>query len=500
MPINIQNPGEGGAVDSVNGQLGTVVLTTTDVAEGSNLYYTDARVKTLADTSSTAKILYVSKDVGNDSNDGSLLKPFLTIQAGINAAEAISAFYNQVIVRVTPGSTGNGYNENITFSQQGVILEAAPVTRRSDSCIIKGNITVNLTGTSGGANFVAASNIVYIKGFILTASSGTTLAFSGSTFQRLFLSDCYFDNTSTSSAIVLTNTGTSGGTKSTISAFECDINNSSASNPTIKVSAGRFFSYSAHSDIANANSSGQSLLVDGASAAGPSVIINGGEFTGQVSVTDNTATVFLSLVTINSGSAAAIVTPSSPSTGFISLGNVGLTTTNTTSISGSGVVALGGVYKLSTGGDIASTVTQVPFNTFPQGATLIGATATQTTNTLLTIKNGHRKSQQTTAPTTTLQAGAGSTATRSLTNGTDEAGHISITVNGSGIAAGAQVDINFNKAYNVAPIVTLTPTNGNGTGVGAYGTSTTAKLTVNFNAAGTAGQTYTFDYRAIETQ
>ena len=33
------------AVTSVNGQVGTVVLTTTDIAEGTNLYYTDARAR-----------------------------------------------------------------------------------------------------------------------------------------------------------------------------------------------------------------------------------------------------------------------------------------------------------------------------------------------------------------------------------------------------------------------------------------------------------------------
>ena len=35
----------GGAVDSVNGQTGVVVLTTSNIAEGTNLYFTDARVE-----------------------------------------------------------------------------------------------------------------------------------------------------------------------------------------------------------------------------------------------------------------------------------------------------------------------------------------------------------------------------------------------------------------------------------------------------------------------
>ena len=39
--------GTGGAVDSVNGQTGEVVLSTTDVGEGSNLYFTNSRAQVL---------------------------------------------------------------------------------------------------------------------------------------------------------------------------------------------------------------------------------------------------------------------------------------------------------------------------------------------------------------------------------------------------------------------------------------------------------------------
>jgi hypothetical protein len=40
--------GLGTTVDSVNGQIGVVILTTSDIAEGSNLYFTDARAKSAA--------------------------------------------------------------------------------------------------------------------------------------------------------------------------------------------------------------------------------------------------------------------------------------------------------------------------------------------------------------------------------------------------------------------------------------------------------------------
>lgn len=462
-------------------------------------YYQD--VRTTAKISTTSKILYVSQDMGNDSNDGSIFRPFKTIQAGLNAAALISAYYNQVIVRVTPSATGNGYNENLTFSQQGVILQAEPPTYRSDAALIKGTITVNLTGTSGGGNFVADSNIVYIKGFVITPASGDTITFSGTAFQRLFIEDSYIDNTGTGSALVMTNTGvSSGGVKSTINSRNVDWNNNSASNATIKVSAGRLLLDGANPVIQNSNASGLSVLVDGASATGPTVTTDNTSLTGQYQVTDNTSVSILTFSSISSGSAAAISTPSSPSTGYVFLGSVGLTTTATNSITGSGVVVLNGVAKFSTGGDIVGTVTQAVNGGFPQGATLIGAGSTQVTNALLAIKNGHLVSQQTTAPTSTLQAGAGSTATRTLTRCTDTGGHISLTVNGIGAAAGAQLVVTFNKVYNNAPVIALTPTNANAaTLIGAYASSATNTWTLNFQTAGVPGTTYTFDYLVLET-
>lgn len=46
--VTINASGAGGAVDSVNGKTGVVVLTTTDIAEGTNLYYTNARASAAA--------------------------------------------------------------------------------------------------------------------------------------------------------------------------------------------------------------------------------------------------------------------------------------------------------------------------------------------------------------------------------------------------------------------------------------------------------------------
>jgi hypothetical protein len=372
--------------------------------------------------------------------------------------------------------------------------------RRSDSVLLIGTVTINLTGVSGGGNFVAASNIVSLKSIVISSGASAGITFGGTTFQRLEINDCYVSS-GNASALVMTNTGTSAGTKSTITSRDTDYFNSSAASPVILQSAGNLYLAGATPTVQNNNAAtAPSLTVDGASATGGTFSVTNGQITGQITVSDNLAMVYLAASTISSGSVACVVTPSSANTGFVSIGNVGLNTTATNSITGSGIVALQNVSKLSTGGDIISTVTQSPFPLFPQGATMIGAGSTQNAHSLLTIKNGHVTSQQTTAPTSALQTGAGSTASRTLTRCTDTAGNISITVAGTGIASGAQLIVTFNTSYATAPVVVLTPTNANAAlVVGAYVTSSTTTFTINFAAAGTTATAYTFTYHVIET-
>ena len=59
----IEAGAEVNTVDSVNGQTGAVSLSTSNVSEGTNLYYTDARVSANSDVvANTAKISYNATD------------------------------------------------------------------------------------------------------------------------------------------------------------------------------------------------------------------------------------------------------------------------------------------------------------------------------------------------------------------------------------------------------------------------------------------------------
>lgn len=123
--------------------------------------------------------------------------------------------------------------------------------------------------------------------------------------------------------------------------------------------------------------------------------------------------------------------------------------------------------------------------------------ATSTTNSRLTIDDGHWTSQQTTAP---AAAAAGANVTSAIiSNGTDVAGFIDITSSGAP-AAGAQATVTFDAPYATAPMVVMMAANGPAAGIGAYVTRTTTGFTVNFIGVPAASTSHQFYYQVIETQ
>lgn len=453
-----------------------------------------------------AQEFYVTKDNGNDANDCSFLKPCKTIQAGINAANAISAYYKQTIVHVAPaiGGSGSAYNENITFSQQGVNLICDASQANTRACLISGTITINMTGTSGGANFVASLNESYMSGFVISVTgSNDVVTFSGTTFQRFIATNCYFDDNGTGSAAVISNSGTSGGVKSTFISYDSSFNNNNATNPTVALSNGRFWLFGTQPVIQQTTNTNKAVIQSG---AGSSFVCNICAIQGQVQITDNTANATLNLSTISSGTAACVDTPASPNTGVIGLAYFGCTSTNTNSVTGSGVVFISpGNIRLSTSGDIVSTVTQAVVPGLPQGEIMLGAGSTTGTNVLLSIKNGHIKIDQTTSPTATVNANAGTGATCTLSNATDSAGTINLTTTAVSPATGTQCTINFNKAYGVAPICGIYSASDNSSLFWVSSAinmpdSTTTTAIVRFGATDAVGHTYKFKYLCVETK
>lgn len=153
----------------------------------------------------------------------------------------------------------------------------------------------------------------------------------------------------------------------------------------------------------------------------------------------------------------------------------------------------GGVEELQVNGDAAVT------GRLETGSTLING-ATAVANSRLAISDGHVTSQQTTAPTAGATGGGAHISSVTLANATDVAGAIDITTSGTP-AAGTQITVTFNAAYNTAPIVSLTPANIAAAGVGAYvAARTTTGFTVGFLGLPDLSTSHQFLYQVIETQ
>lgn len=477
--------------------------TTTDLTEGTNLYFTNAKVDSRVKAGTGTQELWVSKETGNDANDGSIVKPYLTIGAAITAANSIAAYYKQVIIHVAPvtngGSAGGSYNENISFTQQGVNLICDHAGAYSRPCVVTGTLTVNLTGVSGGTNFNAGSNEVTISGFVFTSSSSNTVTFSGTVFQRLIAMNCYFQ-ASAARAAVVTNTGVSGAIPSQFRSYDTTFENNSSTIEVVTLTAGRFWLYGTTGTIQNNNSSGPSVIQNGLS----SMIANIVQFTGQYQLTDNTATATFNLSTIASGTASCISTPASPSTGYALLAYFGCNSSNTNSLTGSGVVVNApGNARFGTSGDIVSTITQASLGPgLPQGELMLGPNATTGTNVLLSIFGGHIKVSQTTAPTATPHANAGTSAICTLTNGRDSSGIINLTEGSALWASGTQCTVTFNKAYGVAPNCILWPHNAAASlhlvTQQIFSTTTTTTLLLSFGVADLGATASQWSYKCEE--
>lgn len=452
----------------------------------------------------SAQEFYVSKDIGDDANAGNLLKPFLTIGAGMTACTAVAAYFKQCTIHVAPsnGGTGSGYLENVTFSQQGINLICDANQANTRACLITGIITVNMTGTSGGANYVAASNESYMSGFVVTNSStNNDLVFSGTTFQRFISTNNYFDQNGSVSSAVISNSGTTGGVPSAVISYDTTYSNSHATNPTVSITSGaRFWMYGTTSTVANGNAAGPSVTQSGAAS---STIFNLVQLTGQYNLSENTATSAFNLSTIASGSNPCLVTPSSANVGYAILSYFGCNSTNTNSITGSGVLVNSPAnIRINSSGDIISTVTQTSFPGLPQGEVMIGNGATTGTNVLLSIKGGHVKVTQTTAPTATVNANAGTSATCTLTNGRDSSGIINLTQGSGSWASGTQCTLTWNLAYGVSPNCVISPHNAAAASHAVtqqmFSTTTTTTLLLASGVADSAATASQWSYKCEE--
>jgi hypothetical protein len=136
--------GGGGAVDSVNGQTGVVVLTTSDIAEGTNQYYTEAKVNSNASVAAnTAKV----------SADGSVATHSDVIISGITDGQVLAwSNANSRFEPTTVSGGGGGAVDSVNGQTGVVVLDADGIddTSTTNKFTTAGDIS-KLAGIQAGA-------------------------------------------------------------------------------------------------------------------------------------------------------------------------------------------------------------------------------------------------------------------------------------------------------------------------------------------------------------
>ena len=198
------------SVTSVNGQQGVVVLTTSDIAEGSNLYYTDARVALAPSVvTNTAKVSFpgFGTTAGTALEGDTVIPPAYTdadVDAHLNLSEAginqVLAWSGADYEWVDP-STGSATGTVTEITTSGG-LTGGPITTT-------GNISIDPTGTIGAGTY-------------------------GSTFGNVKIDQITIDTYGRVTAITTGSTGSGGGTMDSFNVGDANNSIPISNNETIK--------------------------------------------------------------------------------------------------------------------------------------------------------------------------------------------------------------------------------------------------------------------------
>ena len=189
------------AVTSVNGQVGTVVLTTTNINEGTNLYYTDARARSsvsggtgISYNSTTGVITNSSPSLGGD-----VVGPASATDNAIARFDATTGklLQNSLVII---GDTGSVTGVNALTAESLVVNNNATLgSSNTDTLDVNARITTDLEPNANNAKDIGTSGRNWRDGFFGRTLNTVNLALTGT---------ASFDGSQGTSGQVLTSAGT----------------------------------------------------------------------------------------------------------------------------------------------------------------------------------------------------------------------------------------------------------------------------------------------------
>lgn len=408
---------------------------------------------------------YVCKNSTASTHDGSFTRPYLTIQAAINAiaAAGTNAANRPDEIDVTcPGA----YAESLTFNSAALFNVTLDCGNYEETSVTD----ISSTATNTQLGNLAIKNCTSATMTMTGDVNGTNFGNNGG----VTIEDSFFSGNVAMSNIVL------------FQFFGTQINGTLTTQNHLQ----SLFSNGTPGGNITVTHDNGSNKPNGLGASGTSIIFERsavGNFTDTVGSTvqfRNNSRVGLS---------GGTCTNAGTLTDYGSSFRCNLSSSGTATLNGSNVI-----------GTLTNTGTLTQPGLFTIRTLLAGDGAVNGTNTAVVTKDRHFKSTMTTVPTATVNANAGTGATCTLANSTDSAGTVTLVTGSVGTpTTGTQCTINFNKAYGVAPRCVFAPANstaGSNLVLFFIGTPTTTTQPFSFGVAGGTTSTYVYNYSCEETQ
>jgi hypothetical protein len=169
---------------------------------------------------------YVSNQGSDVSGNGSILAPFLTIQAAITAAELISSAASICNINVASGN----YPQSLIFNKGYVVLNGTLQSQTGNEvCEITGSITINCTG----ANDVFNRQVAF-QGFNITCGAGQSITNTSTSSHTTSFQDCkIFVN-----SVCYNSTATCADARTYFTNVEVSQTNAASTSPVITTNVG----------------------------------------------------------------------------------------------------------------------------------------------------------------------------------------------------------------------------------------------------------------------